>query len=367
MKTSLQKLTVVALFLAATGCVGSGGALLSDSAPLGGRSGPPQRIASVTTNEALIEAEILVRSDKPESAWRVLTLARAKPGLTADDFALLYIARGDANMFWKKWAAAATDYELAYNKYTLKNERRGDHDLIYRIHIALDQAGSPEAQTWKAMVRYPHNADIDEIREELLAKDVSPRSYSTSPLGFIPSDPRLIDPSIKTRSQWQARDIRGSYDDMGGIRRVTVHHAGCCSGADSTWEATQALQNIQKDHQDANGWADIGYHFVIDQSGRIWEGRNLKYQGAHAGNPTLNQENVGICLLGNFDREPVLDPQKNALRSLLDTLSAQFEIDKPGVVTHQEIRPQPTSCPGTTLQRFMESYRSSFGFTSTLQ
>jgi len=35
---------------------------------------------------------------------------------------------------------------------------------------------------------------------------------------------------------------------------------------------------IQRDHMDAKGWGDIGYHFRIDPSGRVLEGRELLWQ-----------------------------------------------------------------------------------------
>jgi hypothetical protein len=42
---------------------------------------------------------------------------------------------------------------------------------------------------------------------------------------------------------------------------------------------------------------DIGYHYIVDRSGAIWQGRRIRYQGAHA-RGSANNGNIGIVLLG---------------------------------------------------------------------
>ncbi|MBP9551198.1 MAG: N-acetylmuramoyl-L-alanine amidase, partial [Veillonella sp.] len=52
-----------------------------------------------------------------------------------------------------------------------------------------------------------------------------------------------------------------------------------------------------------NGWAGIGYHFVIRKDGTIERGRPLSVVGAHAqGN---NLHTIGICMARNFEKEHV--------------------------------------------------------------
>ena len=47
------------------------------------------------------------------------------------------------------------------------------------------------------------------------------------------------------------------------------------------------------------GWPDIGYHFLVGLSGRVYEGRPYKYRGAHT--KDLNSKNIGIAFIGCFD------------------------------------------------------------------
>lgn len=47
-----------------------------------------------------------------------------------------------------------------------------------------------------------------------------------------------------------------------------------------------------------NGWADIGYNFLIGGDGAVYEGRGWGKQGAHA--PGYNDKSVGISFIGTF-------------------------------------------------------------------
>lgn len=65
---------------------------------------------------------------------------------------------------------------------------------------------------------------------------------------------------------------------------------------------------IRKWHVDSNGWADIGYHYVIRRNGIIETGRDLDRDGdvleevgAHVAGH--NARTVGICMVGGVDKD----------------------------------------------------------------
>ena len=58
------------------------------------------------------------------------------------------------------------------------------------------------------------------------------------------------------------------------------------------------MRQIQRMHQNNNGWNDIGYSFVIGGDGNIYVGRGFNVVGAHA--PKYNNKSVGICMLGDW-------------------------------------------------------------------
>ena len=163
------------------------------------------------------------------------------------------------------------------------------------------------------------------------------------PLGVIP------------RTQWaKAGPDRRKINPMGPVRRITVHH----EGSTAVWfsdlpTSSLRLELIRQQHM-SRGWADIGYHFIVDRAGRVWQGRDLWFQGAHVrGN---NEHNIGIMMLGNFDIQYPSHAQTPALCRVLSLLMRQYRVPVSRIFTHQEI--VPTACPGKALQPRMVALRS---------
>lgn len=170
---------------------------------------------------------------------------------------------------------------------------------------------------------------------------------SSSVTGVIPR-------SAWTRSGPNLSDT----NPMSGISRITVHHEGSTPFAATAQSAVaQRLESTRRAHVNANGWADIGYHYVVDPSGRVWEARPVALQGAHV--KDNNEHNLGIMVLGNFEEQT---PTPAALKSLNDfvvRMMGKYRVPVARVYTHQELK--PTACPGRSLQRHMESARSRGG------
>ncbi len=133
---------------------------------------------------------------------------------------------------------------------------------------------------------------------------------------------------------------------------MTVHHT-----TDSASNSYTTARDVQTKHQTERGYADIGYHYVIDANGAIYEGRPLGVKGSHA--ELFNGGNVGIVLAGDFESRAgnVWDPDVpttaalNALDNLVDVLALRFDIQS--VWSHQERKNQAgagnTECPGDNL------------------
>lgn len=158
---------------------------------------------------------------------------------------------------------------------------------------------------------------------------------------------------IIRRDKWaQVAPILSDINPMGRIGRITVHHeAELCEEGDWT-SSVLRIRGIQKAHMQ-KGWADIGYHFMIDYKGRIWEGRLLKYQGAHVRDN--NEGNIGIALLGDFNIQWPTKEQKESLKRLLNELRTTYNVPKRRVYTHREL--VVTECPGDHLQSYVNELR----------
>jgi len=168
-----------------------------------------------------------------------------------------------------------------------------------------------------------------------------------------------------SRSQWHARRIRANREAMQKPWRLTVHHSAEPLHSESLATSKAEVRRIQQFHHDGRGWADLGYHFLIDRAGRVFEGRSLQYQGAHAYGDN-NVGNLGVCLLGNFaaDEErggpyaQVQTPsraQMASLESLIERLRGHYGIRRDEVHGHSEMR--GTECPGPRLLGWVKRYR----------
>ncbi len=172
----------------------------------------------------------------------------------------------------------------------------------------------------------------------------------------------IIPPPLIRRSAWGAAPFNGdpiplarpTYDYM------TFHHAAGFK-ATNLEEGLQQVKAIQDFHQNGRGWSDIGYHFVIDLAGNIYQGRpfqndNLSWesapaliQGAHAGG--ANRGNIGVCLLGCFHppegsycRDEITLEAWEAYVNLFAYMSDRYGVEPSQIRGHRDFG--NTACPG---------------------
>ncbi len=184
----------------------------------------------------------------------------------------------------------------------------------------------------------------------------------------IPANRIFPMPPLITRAQWKSRRGDASrMDPMGRPTKITIHHSAMLAADDGS-DAESQLRAIQRNHIRDMHWADIGYHFLIDRMGRVFEGREFRFQGAHAGNGSTNRHNIGICLLGNFQPgrgggQFATRPQTEALLNLLLALTSRYRIPPARILTHREIHPKgpgATACPGRNLLPLVSWIRKRF-------
>ncbi|MFB7620675.1 N-acetylmuramoyl-L-alanine amidase [Kitasatospora sp. NPDC056181] len=125
------------------------------------------------------------------------------------------------------------------------------------------------------------------------------------------------------------------------LQTLTVHHTDT-PNADPDPAAT--VRAIYEYHAITNDWGDIGYHFLIDEAGRIYEGRWSGDDGvpAHdaAGNVVtafhtagFNSGNLGIALLGTLSSQDPTPQARRSLTCLLALLTRTHHLDPQAHVT----------------------------------
>jgi N-acetylmuramoyl-L-alanine amidase len=122
--------------------------------------------------------------------------------------------------------------------------------------------------------------------------------------------------------------------EYGDVRMAFVHHTENPNGY-SAGEVPAMLRAIYAFHRYVNGWNDIGYNFVIDLYGRIFEARaggiDEPVVGAHAGG--YNLVSSGVAILGSFMSVPISTAARASLERLLAWKLSLHGLPSQGKVT----------------------------------
>ncbi len=218
------------------------------------------------------------------------------------------------------------------------------NDEAFARHLraeAYEQAGHPE------------RAGFDRERAAALAIDFELRQLLAAkvpPAAGLPL--ATADLVVQPRSSWSARATdRGNVEPMATVHRLTIHHSAMYFRDTRPATCAAQIQLIQRDHMQNRGYGDIGYHYLIDPSGRIWQGRELRWQGAHASGSN-NVGNIGVCLLGNFVRgrqgQSPSSAQVQSMRQLTGSLMQRFRFGADAIHCHSDFK--PTDCPGPLME-----------------
>lgn len=148
-----------------------------------------------------------------------------------------------------------------------------------------------------------------------------------------PAAPR---PAIVARKAWRAdeRLVKERPTQSGPVNAVFVHHTGHSNDYDCA-DVPRMLREMQRAHVQGEGWDDMGYNFVVDRCGTIYEGRagsiGRPIHGAHT--KGFNAGTIGIAALGTFDAGTKVPP---ALEAALAKVAA-WKL-KPGVDARGTVR-----------------------------
>jgi hypothetical protein len=169
---------------------------------------------------------------------------------------------------------------------------------------------------------------------------------STPPDPGIPSVPDGME--YVPRCEWSGsrKPQLARMRPVKGFDRLTVHHWGVDVAGMNTEKSfmIRRMDGLLCSHL-ARNYGDIGYHFVLDPTGRLWEGRSLELEGAHVCGE--NEHNLGVMLLGNFQSERPTDAQLLSLGRVVKWATALYSIDGHRVFGHCDLA--SSVCPGMNL------------------
>ncbi len=169
----------------------------------------------------------------------------------------------------------------------------------------------------------------------------------------------------RTTKDENGRRLRWTREYSPHVKLLVVHHTAVEVGGDDR-SGIERIRALYQYHAVNRGWGDIGYHFLIDEDGQIYEGKSGGdyVVGGHA--YCHNIGSIGVSLLGNFQVEKPTQKQLKSLQWLLQDLAEKYDIDldrqvqfhgktlEP-IVGHGELL--STECPGYYVEGSMSQIR----------
>jgi N-acetylmuramoyl-L-alanine amidase len=198
---------------------------------------------------------------------------------------------------WSAWRPAAPEAEDAPDVTNAEAARTASWRL-----------GSPYWTGPADGIRYRLHGRVSRLRAYFVrskAVAVPPRTLS------IAGSPLIV-----PRLGWSANErIRRHAPRYAPALRLAIVHHTAGSNSYSRSQSAAIVRAIEIYHVLGNGWDDIGYNFLVDKYGQIFEGRyggiDRNVVGAHA--QGFNTGSVGIALMGSYTSRR---PTAAALRSL---------------------------------------------------
>ena len=147
------------------------------------------------------------------------------------------------------------------------------------------------------------------------------------------------------------------------VTHLVVHHSAGVNTSDD-WAAT--VRGIWNYHVNSNGWDDVGYNWLVDPNGVLYEGRGDDVRGAHfCGNNTGTQ---GVCMLGTYIDVAPTEAAMETVKEYLAWKSAADNLDPTAVSFHAPTGDDvprvaghrdgcSTTCPGNALYAEMPTLR----------
>lgn len=156
---------------------------------------------------------------------------------------------------------------------------------------------------------------------------------------------------IISRRTWGATSPSNSLAGLPNPKRITIHHTVLPTLSVTASQATeeQRMRDIQAgEMQPPQNFSDIGYHYVIMPSGRIYEGRPNSKKGAH----DVINDGFGIAMEGSFhlSGSKITDEQFNSAVALCTQLCKKIGISDPTTLVSTSIdrvgESSPKNLPG---------------------
>jgi hypothetical protein len=242
---------------------------------------------------------------KPEPVTGLGVTGATWTGVTPAGLALA-IRTATGNV-WSSWTPMAYDVdhgpdvataEAADDKAGSDAVVVGDVDFV-QLRATTDTGRAPAGLSLAVV----DPGDSEPLTDTSAAKSGATATQASQSTAPVSTASATSQPTVYSRAAWGADErLRDCCVEYGEVHAGFVHHT--VNANDYTRaEVPAILRGIYAYHTQSRGWRDIGYNFLVDKFGRIWEGRyggiSLPVVGAH----TLgyNENSFAASAIGNFE------------------------------------------------------------------
>jgi hypothetical protein len=221
-----------------------------------------------------------------------------------------------ADRQWSPWRILETDEPSGADRGTEGTDARGSTDPLWAgpsdgVQVRVLAAGAAPPQALPAGARL----DLIDPGADPTAppEPAAPAAPAAPPAGFtaeaapraaatVQLPPRPV-PQVVSRAAWRADESLNGHDPeyTSDVQALFVHHTAGTNSY-SCGDSAKILRSIHAYHVRSKHWNDIGYNFLIDKCGTLFEGRaggiTRPVLGAHT--MGFNSHAAGIAVLGDY-------------------------------------------------------------------
>jgi hypothetical protein len=235
---------------------------------------------------------------------------------------------------WSAWEAVPFDAEHGPDPGSAEARaavRTGSDPVVVgdvgRVQLRASSASGEAPADLELSVVNPGSARTDAAGAAMTASPLGAAAGTSGGSGAIAAEPALFGggttsvtvraaagtanppgvraprPRIRTRAAWGANErLRSGRPSYGRVRAGFVHHTVNANGYRRA-QVPAIIRGIYAFHTQSNGWSDIGYNFLVDRFGRIWQGRFGDLRRNVIGAHTFGYNHVSFAMsaIGNFE------------------------------------------------------------------
>jgi hypothetical protein len=298
----------------------------------------------VAADAAGLAPQARTLTDGEWSAWSQIVVEDTVPDAGTAD--ALHAVRGGTDSFW------VGDAEAVQLSFAATPEGGPAGLSLALVVEGTEPVGSGDGAVDPEVAGASSNSGDAVVRTAAYSSTSGAGSATAALPTAVPA------PGIITRGQWGARPQICAPDVASALSGAVVHHTAGSNAYSTVAQAMAQIRGDQAYHIDARGWCDIGYNFLVDKWGNIYEGRANSLTkaviGVHASG--ANTGTVGVSMLGNYDVVGTPPAMIDAVGRIIGYRLGVYGLNPQGsgtypsgqtlprVIAHRDVA--STACPG---------------------